>query len=110
MSQEIRELRMPEINQYMASPRELTELLLKSAGIREGRWFLVANFGFAPGNFGPTPAQLTPGVAVVVQGIGIQREAPGIPSELLVDASKLIHETPESTGATKRAARNRSVI
>jgi hypothetical protein len=101
---------MPEINQYMASPRELTELLLKSAGIREGRWFLVVNFGFAPGNYGPTPAQLAPGVAVVVQGVGIQREAPGVPAEILVDASKLTHETLESAPATKRAGRDKRVI
>lgn len=72
---------MPEANQYMASPRELTELLLKSAGIREGRWFLVVNFGFAPGNYGPTPAQLAPGVAVVVQGVGVQRELRAFPEK-----------------------------
>jgi hypothetical protein len=101
---------MPEVNQYMASPKELTELLLKSAGIREGRWFLVANFGFAPSNFGPTPAQFAPGVAVIVQGIGIQREVPGIPAEILVDASKLNYEPFEATTATKRAGRDKRVI
>jgi hypothetical protein len=93
---------MPEANQYMSSPRELTELLIKSSGIREGRWFLVATFGFAPGNFGPTPAQLAPGAAVVVQGIGIQREGPGIPEEMLVDASKLMHEVAASKRGERR--------
>jgi hypothetical protein len=101
---------MPEINQYMASPRELTELLLKSGGIREGRWFLVVNFGFAPGNYGATPTQLAPGVAVVVQGVGIQREAPGVPAEILVDASKLTYETSEPAQGAKRATRTRSAI
>lgn len=101
---------MPEINQYMATPRELTELLIKSARIREGRWFLVANFGFAPGNFGSTPAQLAPGAAVIVQGIGIQREIPGIPPEIVVDASKLAHEVAEPSSASKRAGRAKVAI
>ncbi len=102
---------MPEINQYMSTPRELTELLVRSARIREGRWFLIANFGFAPGNFGPTPAQLAPGAAVIVQGIGIQREVPGmIPPEIVVDASKLTHESSEPSSPSKRAGRARVAI
>lgn len=101
---------MPEINQYMASTKELTELLLRSAGIREGRWFLVVNFGFSPGNFGPVPAQLAPGVAVVVQGVGIQREAPGVPAEILVDASTLTYESSHAETAGKRSTRDRRAI
>jgi hypothetical protein len=101
---------MPEINQYMATPRELTELLIKSAGIRDGRWFLVATFGFAPGNFGPSPAQLAPGTAVIIQGIGIQREVPGIPPEIVVDASKVAHEPAEPSSTSKRAGRAKAAI
>jgi hypothetical protein len=94
---------MPEVNQYMVSPRELAELILKSANVREGRWFLVANFGFAPGNFGSSPAQLAPGVAVVLQGLGVQRETPElkIPPEIVVDAAKLHHERLEPSRRTK---------
>jgi hypothetical protein len=100
---------MPEANQYMSSPKELAELLIRSSGIKEGRWFLVVNFGFAPGNFGPTPAQLSPGAAVVVQGIGIQREIPGIPPEIVVDAAKL-QQHAEQASAPQRGGRTRSAI
>ena len=68
---------MAEVSQYSVNPRELIELILKSAGIREGRWFLNANFGIAPGNFGLTATQVTPGVVVVIQNIGVSREMPG---------------------------------
>jgi len=89
---------MPEINQYTVSPRELTELIIKSANVREGRWFLMANFGFAPGNFGPAPSQLAPGVAVIIQSLGIQRELPEakMPPEIVVDAAELARQTVES--------------
>ena len=99
---------MPEVNQYMATPRDLVEMLLKSAGIHEGRGALVANMGFAPGNFGPTPAQLTPGAAVVIQGIGIQREGPGIPQEMLVDAAKINPGGARPTGTPKKSGRTRT--
>ena len=85
---------MPEVNQYLVKPKELVELIIKSAGIREGRWWLVANFGISPGNFGPTPEEVVPGLAVVIQNIGIQRELPNNPAPLglVVDAAKIIHE------------------
>ena len=99
---------MPEINQYVVSPRELTELIVKSSGVRDGRWFLVANFGFAPGNFGPNQSQLAPGVAVILQNMGIQRELPEMrmPAELVVDAAKLAQprepsQKPARTTRTK---------
>ncbi len=94
---------MPEINQYNVRPQELVELILKSANVREGKWFLVATFGFAPGNYGPGPAQLAPGVAVVLQGVGVQRETPEmkIPPEIVVDASKMLYEHPESGRKSK---------
>jgi hypothetical protein len=103
---------MPAINQYSATPRELVELLIKAADVREGRWFLVANFGFSPGNFGATAAQLAPGVAVVLQGLGIQRELPGVAPEILVDAAKVKREVPEQDsekpGAEPHAASKRA--
>jgi hypothetical protein len=85
---------MPEVNQYLVKPKELVELIIKSAGIREGRWWLVANFGISPGNFGPTPDEAMPGMAFAIQSIGIQREVPGTPAPpgLVVDAAKVDHE------------------
>lgn len=82
---------MAEVNQYVVSNKELAELIIKSAGVSEGRWVLIANFVFAPGNFGPTPVALSPGVAVILQSVGIQRVLPemNVPLEIVVDAAEI---------------------
>ena len=83
---------MPEVNQYVVKPKEIAELIVKSANIHEGEWWLVASFGFAPGNFGPTDTEMAPGVAVVVQNLTIQRVLPTTiprpPEALVVDAAQ----------------------
>jgi hypothetical protein len=96
-----------EVDKFTVTNRKLAELILKSAGIREGRWFLICNFGVSPGHFGPNLSQLSPGVAVVIQTVGIQRETPGmkIPSELVVDATKLTVEPAESNKASTKQSR-----
>jgi hypothetical protein len=98
---------MAEVSQYSVNPRELIELILKSAGIREGRWFLNANFGIAPGNFGLTATQVTPGVVVVIQNIGVSREMPGanLPPDSVVDAAKIEYAQSEQNGAPKKPGR-----
>jgi hypothetical protein len=78
---------MPEVNQYVFSNKELTELLIKRAGVHEGRWILMANFGFNAGNFGPSPDQAVPGAIVIVQQIGIQRAAADTPESMSLDAA-----------------------
>jgi hypothetical protein len=89
---------MPEINQYAVKPKELAELIVKSANIHEGRWMLAVTFGLAPGNFGPNESELAPGVAVVVQSVFIQREQPGTPPApegMVVDAA-LVNPAPRA--------------
>lgn len=82
---------MPEPNQFMWTHKELVTLLVKEAGIHEGRWWLNLNMGMAAGNFGPAEDQISPGVVVAISGIGIQKEAPGqtAPSALVVDAAEV---------------------
>jgi hypothetical protein len=80
---------MPEVNQYFFSNKELLELLVKQADVREGRWMLMTNFGFSAGNFGPTPDQVFPGALVIVQQIGIQRAQPDTPESMSVDAAAI---------------------
>jgi len=91
---------MPEVNQYVFSNKELLELLIKQAGVREGKWILLANFGFNAGNFGPTPDQATPGALVVIQQIGIQRAAVDTPESMSLDAAVV---NPASGGQKERA-------
>jgi|SRR5271163_852107 len=101
---------MPEPNQYTVKPRELVELIIKASGIKEGRWFLFANFGFAPGNFGPNPAQMAPGAAVIIQGIGIQREQPEalMPPEVVVDAAELTEKKAKAEHSPPSAKPSKS--
>ena len=78
---------MPEINQYLFTHKELAEIMIKQAGVHEGKWVIMTNFGFSPGNFGPTPDQMSPGAVVAVLQMGIQRAAPETPVEMTIDAA-----------------------
>lgn len=80
---------MPEANQYLFSHKELLELMIKQAGVHEGKWVTTANLGFSPGNFGPSPDQLAPGAAVIVLQMGIQRAPAEAPAEMVMDAAKV---------------------
>src|SRR5690606_35801655 len=42
---------MPEASQYTFSHKELLALLVKAAGLHEGKWMLLVTFGFTAGNF-----------------------------------------------------------
>jgi hypothetical protein len=76
--------------QFSLTHKELVELIVKHAGIHEGRWSLTLGFGFSPGVFGPNEDQSSPGVAIVINQINIQREQPNLPpaaNSITVDAS-----------------------
>jgi len=89
---------MPEANQYTFTHRELVELLVKQAGIHEGNWALLVQFGMTSGNTGPNTNALAPMAMVMIGPIGIQRLPPGMPADnnLTVDAAKV--NPPEATG------------
>ena len=80
---------MPEVGQYLFSSRELLELLVQKAGVHEGKWILMANFGIAPGNYGPSADQMSPGVVIAVTQLGIQKAAPEAPEGSWVDAAQI---------------------
>jgi hypothetical protein len=85
---------MPEINQYQFKYGEVLEALVKHAGLHEGKWQLIMNFGMAATNMGPTPEQVVPAAAVGVQWIGLTRATETSPSSLVIDASDV---NPAST-------------
>jgi hypothetical protein len=87
---------MPEANQIMFTHRERLELLVRQAGVHEGKWAIMANFGFSPGNFGPAPDQMAPGTVVVVLQMGIQRATAGTPEPMTVDAA-VINPAPKTS-------------
>jgi hypothetical protein len=80
---------MPEANQYTFTNRELLSLLIQKAGVREGRWMLMANFGLTPGNIGPTAEQVAPGVAIFIGHIGITRAQTDTPEAVSLDAAEV---------------------
>lgn len=100
--------------QFMLTNKELLALLIRHAGVHEGRWLLSMTFGYGPGNFGPTPESVSPGVVVAVNQVGIQREpadGPPIPDGMVLDASQVNPpskgsepERPTGAGRRKRAA------
>jgi len=88
---------MPEVNQIFFSHKELLELLIKKAGVHEGKWVLAANFGFTAGNFGPSPDQLSPGAIVAVTQLGITRAPSDSPEQAILDAAIVNPARPSST-------------
>jgi len=78
---------MPEASQITFSNKELLELLIKKAGVHDGRWILMTNFGIAPGNYGLTPEQVAPGCAVIVNQMGIQKAQKDTPEAMSLDAA-----------------------
>jgi hypothetical protein len=87
---------MPEANQYLFTHKELLELLIKQAGLHEGKWMLTANFGFSAANFGPSPDQISPGAVVAILSMGIQRAAPDTPPQGVLDAAQINPAKPST--------------
>lgn len=87
---------MPEADQYTFTNKELLELLIKQAGVHEGRWMLMTIFGFSAGNFGPSPEQTAPGAVTVIDHMGIRRAQADTPEELSLDAA-VVNPTSAST-------------
>lgn len=78
---------MPEANVYSFATKEVLELLIKSAGVHEGRWVFGTNFNLSPGNFGPSNDQMSPGVVIAIAQVVIQRAEPQTPVEMTLDAA-----------------------
>lgn len=78
---------MPETTQYMFAHKELVEMMVKQAGLHEGKWVLSVTFGFGAINGGPTAEQTMPTGVVGVQSIGIQKAQAESPAVLTVDAA-----------------------
>ena len=95
---------MAEPTQFLLTHRHLVELIIKDAGVHDGRWMLAVSFGLAPGNFGPSEDQLSPGAVVAINQIGIQRLVgdAAAPSSLVVDAALVNPARQAEKGVHKR--------
>jgi len=91
---------MPEANQYTFRHKELLEILIKQAGVHEGRWIIMMGFGFTAGNFGPDDEHLSPGAIVGVTAVGIQKAGPDSPDGMVLDAAVV---NPRPTKENRKA-------
>ncbi|MGX9431415.1 MULTISPECIES: hypothetical protein [Bradyrhizobium] len=80
---------MPEVSQVFFSHKEILELMVKKAGLHEGKWMLMVSFNFAAANFGPSPEEMVPGGIVAVNSIGLQKAPPEAPPSLVIDAAEV---------------------
>jgi hypothetical protein len=97
---------VPEVDQYSYTFKELTELMIKQAGIHEGRWMMQVTFGFGALNGGPTPDQIMPTGFVGLQKIGLMKAQPDSPEILTVDAAAV---NPASSVKKPPSKRSRDV-
>lgn len=80
---------MPEADAYTFTHKELVALLIRRAGVSEGKWMLQVNFGFTAGNFGANEEDVSPGGIMLINKVGITRAKEGAPGSLVVDASEV---------------------
>ena len=80
---------MPEVETYKFSHKEILTLMVKDAGLHEGKWQLLMNFGFNAGNFGPDGNNSSPGAITVVNHLMLGVAKEDSPSALVVDAAEV---------------------
>jgi hypothetical protein len=88
---------MPEPTQITFSWAEITELLIKSADIHEGRWMIVPEYMINAGILASGPVspaspgsvQEKPGVALLMNSLQLAKAPPDGPSHLIIDAAKV---------------------
>ncbi len=97
---------MAEPSQYKFTLNELAMILVKQAGLTEGKWMVGLEFTLAAGMFGDSPSDAKPGAMMQVTGATLAR-ADNAPDELalVVDAAKV---NPPKPAAKKGAPRKRT--
>lgn len=80
---------MPTVDSYTFNHAEILELMVKSAGVHEGKWMLQIHFNITVANFGPEEKSVGPGAIVVVHQIGIIKAKDDSPKALVVDAAEV---------------------
>lgn len=78
---------MPEPTQFVFNHQEALAALIKAAGLHEGKWQLIVQFGFAGMNVGPKDTEMFPAALVTISSIGLQRATKESPVALTADAA-----------------------
>ena len=74
---------------HIFTHKELVETLIKKAGLHDGKWMLLVNFGFTAVNTGPSRDHILPTAIAAVQNIGIQRATEDAPPSMVADAAEV---------------------
>jgi hypothetical protein len=99
---------VPEISQYTFKYTEVVEALIKKAGLHQGKWQLIMNFGLGGANVGQTPADIVPGAIVAVTGVALTKALPDSPSALTLDAAE-VNPAPSSSAKKQPSQKSRGV-
>jgi len=95
---------MADPTQFTFSWRDVAASLLKQQGIREGKWLIGLQFGFAAVNVGPGPSEVLPSAIVGAQQLQLTRlPADAEVSALVVDAGQA--NAPERASTPRRKPR-----
>lgn len=78
---------MAEASQIDFPFKELTELMVRHQGIKEGHWMVLVRFSHTTGNLDTGKNDPAPGTVTRIESIGIQRIPE--PTPISVDASEL---------------------
>lgn len=81
----------PDETTYSYSNREVIALMIKAAGITEGKWTMRPSFKTRGGNFGPNDDDMVPGFFTVINGYKLIEADEDDSSSLVVDAQE-VHE------------------
>jgi hypothetical protein len=100
---------MPEVGHIRYSLKELTALMVRDQGIRNGLWMIWTRWGHSVTNIYP-PKDVAeqpagPGVVSVLVEAGIQKADE--PGPLTIDASELWGEEVEEKKTEEKARRSR---
>ena len=88
---------MADASQYMFPLKEVTEILIRRQGLKDGIWQIIFQFGLT-GAVLPSPTgEATPAAIVPVLSVGLQKVDKE--SSIAIDASKLSHRSGPKTEA-----------
>ena len=95
---------MPDISNYTFDLKEVTELLVKAAGLHEGLWMLNFGMNFTAGNFQTASDAALPGSMVSLSNLGLLRVEPSSsPANLTVNAA-VINPKPKKKQVSETGA------
>ena len=80
---------MAKVESYNFPLKEVLELMIKDAGVHEGRWQLQVNFSFTAANMGPDSESQRPAAISIINHLILAIAKEDSPSSLTLDAAEV---------------------